>query len=96
MFPGAPVDLRMRIDALEPARLVCWSCLGDFPYWVGTTVTWELPGTTSGAATVLFRHDGRPDDDPELDYAKVNYTWARIVGALKSFTGTGTSQPFLG
>jgi hypothetical protein len=25
-FPGAPVDLRMQIDTLEPERTVRWSC----------------------------------------------------------------------
>lgn len=95
-FPGAPVDLRMRIDALEPGRLVRWTCLGDFPYWDGTTVTWELSAATIGATDVLFRHDGWPDDYPELEYAKVSYTWARILGALKAFAETGAIQPFLG
>jgi uncharacterized protein YndB with AHSA1/START domain len=95
-FPGAPVDLRMRIDALEPGRLVRWTCLGDFPYWIGTTVTWELSAAPSGGTTVLFRQDGWPDDDPEIEYARVSYTWGRIVGALKAFVETGRSQPFLG
>ena len=95
-FAGAPVDLRMRIEALEPGRLVRWSCLGDFPYWARTTVTWELSGAAVGGTTVLFRHDGWSDDYPELDYAKVSYTWARVVGALKAFTETGLSLPFLG
>ncbi len=95
-FPGAPVDLRMHIDDLEPGRLIRWSCLGDFPYWAGTTVTWQLSPATAGGTTVLFRHEGWPDDYPELEYARVSYTWARIVGALKAFTETGISQPFLG
>jgi len=95
-FPGAPVDLRMRIDALESGRLVRWSCLGDFPFWAGTTVSWGLSTAASGGTTVLFRHDGWPEDYPELEYAKVSYTWARIVGALKAFTETGMSLPFLG
>ncbi len=95
-FPGAPVDLRMRIDSLEPGRLVGWSCLGDFPLWAGTTVTWELSSATTGGTTVLFRQDGWPVDYPDLEYAKVGYTWARILGALKAFAETGTTQPFLG
>lgn len=95
-FPAAPVDLRMRIDALEPGRLVRWSCLGDFPYWEGTTVTWDLSAAATGGTMVLFRHEGWPGDYPELEYAKVSYTWARIVGALKAFSETGTIQPFLG
>ncbi len=95
-FPGAPVDLRMRIDALEPGVHAGWSCLGDFPFWAGTTVSWGLSGSTSGGTTVLFRHDGWADDYPDVDYARVNYTWGRIVGALKEFAETGTPRPFLG
>jgi hypothetical protein len=95
-FPGAPVDLRMRIEALEPGRLVRWSCLGDFPFWAGTSVAWELSAAPTGGTTVLFRHEGWSEAYPELEYAKVSYTWARIVGALKAFTETGTPQPFLG
>ncbi len=95
-FPEAPVDLRMRIDALEPGRLVRWSCLGDFPFWAGTTVDWELSDGPSGGTMVLFRQAGWSDEYPELEYAKVNYTWGRIVGALKGFAETGLRQPFLG
>jgi uncharacterized protein YndB with AHSA1/START domain len=95
-FPEAPVDLRMRIDALEPARAVRWTCLGDFPHWAGTTIDWELSAEPSGGTVVVFRQAGWPDTYPELDYAKVNYTWGRIVGALKAYVETGTHQPFLG
>jgi hypothetical protein len=86
----------MRIDALDPGRLVRWSCLGDFPFWAGTAVSWELSAAASDGTSVLFRHDGWPEDYPELQYAQVSYTWARIVGALKAFVETGIPQPFLG
>jgi uncharacterized protein YndB with AHSA1/START domain len=95
-FPAAPVDLRMRVDALEPGRQVRWACLGDFPHWAGTTVAWDLSAGPTGGTMVVFRHDGWLDDYPELDYASINYTWGRIVGALKALVETGTSQPFLG
>ena len=96
-FPGAPVDLRMRIDALEAERSVRWSCLGDFPHWAGTTITWSLSPAPSGSATsVAFRHDGWRDDYPEEEYARVNYTWGRIVGALKAYSESGRPAPFLG
>lgn len=96
-FPGAPVDLRMRIDTLEPGQMVRWSCLGDFPHWAGTTVTWSLSPTPSGSGTAVgFRHDGWRDDYPEDEYARVNYTWGRIVGALKAYSESGNPAPFLG
>jgi len=96
-FPSAPVDLRMRIDALVPGQTVRWSCLGDFPHWAGTAVTWSLSPAPSGAGTaVAFRHDGWGDDYPEDEYARVNYTWGRIVGALKTYAESGQPHPFLG
>lgn len=96
-FPTAPVDLRMRVDRLEPSRSASWTCLGDFPQWAGTTVTWEITPAASGrGSTLLFRHDGWPDDYPEIEYAKVNYTWGRIAGALKSYGESGMPHPFLG
>jgi len=95
-FPSAPVDLRMRIDQLDP-HLIRWACLGDFPFWADTTVRWDIrPAATGTGSTVTFRHDGWPDDYPDIEYAKVNYTWGRIVGALKAYAETGTPLPFLG
>ena len=96
-FPAAPVDLRMRIDTLEPEQAIHWSCLGDFPHWAGTTITWSLVPSQSGSGTaVAFRHDGWADDCPEEEYARVNYTWGRIVGALKAYAESGKPAPFLG
>ncbi|CAN5470573.1 hypothetical protein BH24CHL9_BH24CHL9_14780 [soil metagenome] len=96
-FAGAPVDLRMRIEDLREGRSVTWACLGDFPWWADTTVYWELAPAAEGTGTsVKFRHDGWPADYPELEYAKVNYTWGRIVGALKAYLESDEPQPFLG
>jgi uncharacterized protein YndB with AHSA1/START domain len=96
-FPAAPVDLRMRIDELSPGQRVRWSCLGDFPHWAGTTVTWTLSQAPTGSATVVaFSHDGWKADYPVDEYARVNYAWGRIVGALKAYVESGESGPFLG
>ena len=96
-FPSAPVDLRMRIDKLEPSGSVAWTCLGDFPHWAGTAVRWEITPAPSGrGSTVTFRQDGWRDDYPEIEYGRVNYTWGRIVGALKGYAESGAPQPFLG
>lgn len=96
-FRGAPVDLRMRVDELTAGRRIAWACLGDFPHWAGTTVIWDLSPAASGhGTTVFFRQDGWADDYSEADYASVNYTWGRIVGALKAYVESGTPQPYLG
>ncbi len=96
-FPEAPVDLRMRIDALNVGKSAQWTCLGDFPFWADTVVRWDIEPAASGTGSIVsFRHDGFPDTYPDIEYAKVNYTWGRIVGALKDYAESGTLRPFLG
>ena len=96
-FPEAPIDLRMRVDELSPGSSVSWTCVGDFPHLAGTTVTWAIaPAASRPGSTVSFRQDGWGDDYPDVDYARVNYTWGRIVGALKGYAESGTPDPFMG
>jgi uncharacterized protein YndB with AHSA1/START domain len=96
-FQGAPMNLRMRVDALDRPHEVRWTCLGDFPYWEGTTVTWSLsPEPEHGGTRVLFRHAGFPDDEPDWDLASVAHTWATILDRLKVLAETGSATPALG
>ena len=82
---------------LSPGERIRWSCLGDFPHWADTTVTWTLSPAPSGSGTaVAFNHEGWNADFPDYDYARVNYTWGRIVGALKAYAESGKPAPFLG
>lgn len=94
-FKSAPVPLRMRIDALEPGRLVRWTCLGDFPGWKDTTVSWRLTPAAAGKATKLeFRHGNLAGYPPEA-VGTVNYTWGQVVARLKGYVETGKPQPFI-
>jgi uncharacterized protein YndB with AHSA1/START domain len=95
-FSDAPVPLRMRVDRIEGTE-VAWTCLGDFPMWEGTTVTWCLvPEEEHGGTTVHFRHAGFPDEQPEWEFAAIAQTWAGILGRLKALAETGAAEPFLG
>jgi uncharacterized protein YndB with AHSA1/START domain len=95
-FSGAPVDLRMRIESLEPGRRVEWTCVGDFPHWDGTRVSWSIgPRAEGDGVAVLFSHAGWPADQPEAEYAGVNHAWGRILDALKGYVETGEPQPAL-
>ena len=95
-FQGAPVPLRMRVDRIEPHG-VTWTCLGDFPFWEGTNVTWSLsPEKEHGGTRVLFRQAGFPDEQPEWEFASVTFTWAGILGRLKALSETGHAEPYLG
>ena len=92
-FKGAPVPLRMRIDALEQNKRVRWTCLGEFPGWKDTTVTWTLsPGTDAGKTKLEFRM-GNLASYPEKEVGSVNYTWGQVVARLKGYAESGTPQP---
>ena len=81
-FPAAPVDLRMRIEELSPAR-IRWECLGDFPHWAGTTITWTLSAAPTGTGTaVAFTQDGWGADYPDDEYARVEGVWLHRSMAL--------------
>jgi uncharacterized protein YndB with AHSA1/START domain len=94
-FPGAPVRLNMRVEQLEPDRLVAWQCQGDFPYWTGTRVRWEIrPAQNPDESTMFFSHTGWPADYPPMEYAHVNFTWGQIVARLKAYVESGQPQPY--
>ena len=93
-FKGAPVALRMRVDALEENRRVALTCLGEFPGWRDTTVTWTLKPGADETTTVEFRMGNLGGYPPEA-VGSVNYTWGQIVGRLKAFVESGKPQPFL-
>jgi len=92
--PGA--HLEMRVDELDRGTRVRWTCLGDFPGWTGTTVSWELRPEDGGSTGVMFKHEGWASDVLDEDLASVNYTWGGIVRRLKAHAETGEVVPFLG
>jgi uncharacterized protein YndB with AHSA1/START domain len=94
-FPQAPVDQRMRVDALEPGKRVAWMAQGDFPLWEGTSVSWKMEPSEAGTG-LLFRHSGWSDGYPERDWAGVNWVWAQVVARLKGYAESGEPQPFFG
>ena len=93
-FKGAPVPLRMRVDALEQDKRVAWTCLGEFPGWKDTTVTWTLEPTADDKTKVEFRMGNLAGYPPD-EVGSVNYTWGQVVGRLKAFVESGQPQPFL-
>lgn len=95
-FKGAPVPLRMRVDALEPNVKVKWTCLGEFPGWKDTTVTWTLSPAKNVKGTKVEFRMGDLAGYPVEEVGTVNYTWGQVVGRLKAYSETGTAQPYLG
>lgn len=96
-FPGAPADLRMRIDAAEPDRLVRWTCLGDFPGWDGSTIEWELSlreGTRT-TTVVVFRHLGlHGPNEADAELGSVAQVWAMVLNRLQSYVRVGHAVPY--
>ena len=95
-FPSAPVDLKLRLAALEPGKRVTWDSLGPWPYWEGTSIEWEVEPSEVGGTNVMFRHAGWADDYPDRDYASVSFVWGQVLARLKAYLESGQAQPFLG
>jgi uncharacterized protein YndB with AHSA1/START domain len=92
-FPSAPVDLRMQITTLRRDERVAWECLGDFPYWAGTTIEFDVAAGDDGGTVLAFRHGGFGDEYPDEEYGLVNFTWGQILGRLRGYCQTGEPQP---
>lgn len=92
-FPEAPVDLKMRVETLKDDQLVEWSCLGDFPNWEGTQVSWSLE-PKDGGTMLMFRHGGWAKSYPEAEWAGVNFVWGQVVAHLKAYAESGKPKPF--
>jgi uncharacterized protein YndB with AHSA1/START domain len=94
-FPSGS-RLELRVDELDPGRRIVWTLLNDVlrgPHWTGTTVTWDLRTTDSGATEVLFQQGNWPEDLPQTELAGLTYAWAQVLRALKGYAETGTPQP---
>jgi uncharacterized protein YndB with AHSA1/START domain len=90
-FPVAPVPFELEVEEAGPAR-VAWRSVGQFPpHWTGTAVTWVLSAQANGGTKVHFNHDGWASD--EGPFAMSAYTWAQLLGVLKTYAETGTPTP---
>ncbi|MGI9609229.1 MAG: SRPBCC family protein [Acidimicrobiia bacterium] len=92
-FPEAPLPFSMRVDEVGPNKVV-WSSAGEFPpHWVGTTVTWQLMDHPEASGSqLLFTHAGFAAPDAMLGHS--SYTWALLMGHLKSYAESGIAKPF--
>jgi len=87
-FSGAPLRLPIVVTRLDPPTEIAWDCPGGYPYWEGTRVSWSLQPSDHGT-TLVFRHVGFPDDEPEYEFGSVSLTWASIVTRLKEVVEAG-------
>jgi uncharacterized protein YndB with AHSA1/START domain len=92
--PDWAKTLDLRIEALEPDRLVEWTPVGGFPGWIGTAITWRLEPTDDGATIVHFTHGGWPDEAADGEMAMCAYTWAMIIDRLSRQVAHGERSPY--
>lgn len=91
-FAEAPMPFDLKVDEANDRRVV-WRTQSFPPNWVGTEVRFELSDNPEGEGTrVLFTHDGFQHGDPGMP--PVAYTWGQLLGRLKSYAESGTSQPY--
>lgn len=82
----------MRIEELEPASRVKWTCIKGYEDWLGTEITFELQPHEKGTV-LLFHHDGWKEYTPE--YASCSNDWALFLRSLRFLceTGKGFAYP---
>jgi uncharacterized protein YndB with AHSA1/START domain len=87
---GTPINMRFRIDEMQPNQGVRWTCIAhDMPSWIGTTLDWKLT-EAAGGVLVAFEHAGWKDAGPEA----VAQGWKHFLSSLKLYVETGTGQPW--
>ena len=72
----------MKIEKVEPAKHLVWSCHGDPPEWDGTTLEWELSRQGEGT-TLRFTHGNWKSTNDY--YAMCNSTWGELMYRLKDY-----------
>jgi uncharacterized protein YndB with AHSA1/START domain len=82
----------MRIDHLDPGKLVAWAYDSGAEPWTGSTFRFEL-GEKDGKTGVLFRHRYGMDL-PDDVYGMFNFNWAYYLESLRLSCETGTGKPF--
>jgi len=94
-FPHAPARFDLSVDAVSEDD-VQWTSAGEFPpHWVGTTVSWKILDHPEGSGSqVFFSHSGFAAPDPMLGHSA--FTWAALLGQLKSYAETGEGGTFFG
>jgi uncharacterized protein YndB with AHSA1/START domain len=90
-FPIAPERFQLGVDNVSPNQ-VRWRSTGDFPpHWVGTQIIWSLTPNPDGGTTLHFTHEGWAADTGP--FATSAYTWAQLLGVLKTYAETGAATP---
>jgi uncharacterized protein YndB with AHSA1/START domain len=81
-FDRRETVFRMKIEILDSAKRVVWSCRGDNPEWNGTELSWELASDNGGTIVRFTQSNWKAVT--EL-YAICNSTWGELMYRLKDY-----------
>jgi uncharacterized protein YndB with AHSA1/START domain len=89
---GGTMELRFRIDRLEPGKAVEWTCVGQLnnPDWQDTKVSFRL--APAGAGTRLEFVHGEWRARTKVFEACVA-GWSHFLASLKGYLETGKGTP---
>lgn len=88
---GPEMTMTYRVDVLEPARQVVWSCAEVPPGWNETHVSFDI--IPAGESTNLrFSQIGFAPGYELL--GTFTYLWAQVIRSLKVFLESGTGEPW--
>ena len=83
----------MQQTALEPYRLVRWSCVAGHPNWQHNTFSFTLEDR-QGETSLQFVQQYAQELSDET-YGTYNFNWGYYLNSLKLYCETGTGTPFV-
>ncbi len=83
----------MQQTALEPHRLVRWSCVAGHPNWHSNTFSFTLEERNSETALQFVQQYAQELSDET--YGTYNFNWGYYLNSLKLYCETGTGTPFV-
>ena len=87
---GTIVRMKFRVDSIDPAGSVKWTCIGhDLPEWIGTTLNWSVQPSGDGVE-VRLDHAGWKGTPPEA----VAQGWSHFLKSMKSYLEAGHGEPW--
>jgi uncharacterized protein YndB with AHSA1/START domain len=89
-FRFGPGGFDMKVDKLDPGRLVRWEVVEGPAEWVATHVQWDL--RQDGDYTiVLFKHEGWREPVEFMHHCSTK--WGTFLMSLKQLLETGEGAP---
>lgn len=89
-FEHGNTIVKMKIIKLMPSRTIVWHCMGGFPEWEDTQISFDLEATREG--TILhFSHRGWRRTTGS--YPKYNFEWAKYLVSLRNYLEKGKGFP---